>query len=106
MSDIRRYAGPQAFRRALTDRLRAAAVTGEWDLPQLQRQFAYDRLLARLYASDEAWVVKGATALIARGIAVRSTMRYCQMLWMSRGQAAASSWSMRSSVTASFRSCS
>jgi len=74
MSDTRRYASPPAFRRALTDRLRAAAVTGEWDLPQLQRQFAYDRLLARLYASDEAWVVKGATALIARGIAVRSTI--------------------------------
>jgi len=74
MSDTRRYASPQAFRRALTDRLRAAAVTSEWGLPQLQRQFAYDRLLARLYVSDEAWFVKGATALIARGIAVRSTI--------------------------------
>ncbi len=74
MTDTRRYASPQAFRRALTDRLRATVVTGEWDLPQLQRQFAYDRLLARLYVSDEAWIVKGAAALIARGIAVRSTI--------------------------------
>ena len=74
MTDTRRYASPQAFRRALTDRLGAVVVAGEWDLPQLQRQFAYDRLLARLYISDDAWIVKGATALIARGIAVRSTI--------------------------------
>lgn len=43
-------------------------------LQELQRQLSYDRLLARLYAGDEIWIVKGATALIARGIAVRSTI--------------------------------
>lgn len=40
----------------------------------MQRQMAYDRLLERLYVVDDAWVVKGATALIARGIAVRATV--------------------------------
>ena len=68
------YATPFAFRRALTDRLRALATSSRWTLPQLQRQFAYDRLLERLYRRDEGWVVKGATALLARGIGVRATI--------------------------------
>jgi hypothetical protein len=69
------YATPAAFRRALTDRLRAiAAPTGPWPLADLQRQFAYDRLLVRLYLLDEAWILKGATALLARRIAVRHTV--------------------------------
>jgi len=69
------YATPAALRRALTDRLRAtAAPVGPWPLADLQRQFAYDRLLARLYALDAGWVVKGAAALLARGVAVRHTV--------------------------------
>jgi nucleotidyltransferase AbiEii toxin of type IV toxin-antitoxin system len=69
------YATPMAFRRALTDRLRAmAAPHGAWPLPDLQRQFAYDRLLTRLYLLDDAWIVKGATAMLARRIAVRHTI--------------------------------
>ena len=68
------YATPTAFRRALTDRLRVLATTSPWTLPQLQRQFAYDRLLQRLYRRDDRWVVKGATALLARGIGVRATI--------------------------------
>lgn len=74
MNDERRYASPAAFRRALTDKLRVAAEDSDWSLQELQRQFSYDRLLARLYTGDEPWIVKGATALIARGIAVRSTI--------------------------------
>lgn len=35
---------------------------------------AYDRLLERLYLVDEGWVVKGATALLARDIGVRATI--------------------------------
>jgi len=35
---------------------------------------AYDRLLERLYLVDDGWVIKGATALIARNIAVRATV--------------------------------
>jgi Nucleotidyl transferase AbiEii toxin, Type IV TA system len=67
------YASPTAFRRGLTDRLRAAAQGSEWNLPQLQRLVAYDRLLERLYLADERWVLKGATALLARGFGVRGT---------------------------------
>jgi hypothetical protein len=68
------YSSPQAFRQALTDRLREAAKAGPWTLPQLQRQIGYDRLLERLYLVDDGWVVKGATALLARGIGVRATI--------------------------------
>jgi hypothetical protein len=35
---------------------------------------AYDRLLERLYRTDEGWVVRGATALLAREIGVRGTI--------------------------------
>ena len=66
MSDNRSYGTPAAFRRALTDKLKAKAETSRWTLRQLQRQMAYDRLLERLYLVDEGWVVKGATALLAR----------------------------------------
>lgn len=74
MSDTRAYGSPAAFRRALTDKLRAKAETSRWTLPQLQRHMAYDRLLERLYLVDEGWVVKGATALLARDIGVRATI--------------------------------
>jgi len=69
-----RYASPMAFRRGLTDKLKEAAKASKWELPQLQRQMAYDRLLARLYAVDDKWIVKGATALLARDIGVRATI--------------------------------
>lgn len=71
----RPYATPQAMRRAVTDRLRnLAAPHSPWPLSQLQRQFAYDRLLARLYAHDDRWILKGASALLARDIGVRMTV--------------------------------
>ena len=74
MSDTHGYGSPAAFRRALTDKLRSKAETSRWTLAQLQRQMAYDRLLERLYLVDEGWVVKGATALLARDIGVRATI--------------------------------
>ena len=74
MADERSYGSPAAFRRALTDKLRAVAVTSRWSLPQLQRQMAYDRLLERLYLVDQGWIVKGATALLARELGVRETI--------------------------------
>jgi hypothetical protein len=67
------YASPTAFRRGLTDRLRAAAQDSGWNLQELQRRIAYDRLLERLYVADDSWVIKGATALLARRIGVRGT---------------------------------
>jgi hypothetical protein len=68
------YTSPVAFRRALTDKLKTMADTSRWSLQQLQRQMAYDRLLERLYLVDDSWVVKGATALLARDLAVRATI--------------------------------
>jgi hypothetical protein len=64
----RRYADPAALRQAITDRLRQLARQRDGaQLADLLRQFAYDRLLSRIFASEpEAWVVKGATALLAR----------------------------------------
>jgi hypothetical protein len=71
----RGYASPVAMRRAVTDRLRRlAAPHGPWPLADLHRQFAYDRLLARLYQFDEGWILKGAAALIARGLTTRHTI--------------------------------
>lgn len=70
----RPYATPAALRRALTDRLAAAAAEGPWPLADLQRQFAYDRLLHRLYLLDDGWILKGATALLARHLSVRHTI--------------------------------
>lgn len=74
MANDRAYGSPAAFRRALTDRLKNAAKESRWTLPQLQRQMAYDRLLERLYLVDQGWIVKGATALLARDIGVRATI--------------------------------
>lgn len=73
MSPDRTYPSPGAFRRALTERLRTIAASSRWTLSQLQRHMAYDRLLERLYFIDDGWIVKGATALIARDLAVRET---------------------------------
>lgn len=74
MNQPTRYQTPAAARTAVTDRLRAAAAVGPWRLPDLQRQFAYDQLVERLYRRDRGWVVKGATALLARRISVRHTL--------------------------------
>lgn len=64
----RRYGDPSALRQAVTDRLRQLARQRPGaQLADLPRQFAYDRLLSRVFLSErEAWVVKGATALLAR----------------------------------------
>jgi len=74
VSRPRRYATPTAFRAALTDRIKAVAASGRWTIGQLQRQVAYDRLLERLYLVDDGWVVKGATALLARDLGVRGSL--------------------------------
>jgi hypothetical protein len=74
MTKNRSYESPGAFRRALTDRLKAKAEKSRWSMSQLQRQMAYDRLLERLYLVDEGWIVKGAAALLARDLGVRATI--------------------------------
>ena len=74
MTESRTYATPAAFRAALTQRLSNLAETSPWTLQHLQRQVAYDRLLVRLYLTDDEWIVKGAAALLARNVGVRSTI--------------------------------
>ncbi|MGO9789111.1 MAG: nucleotidyl transferase AbiEii/AbiGii toxin family protein [Solirubrobacteraceae bacterium] len=70
----RSYSSPVAFRSALTARLKTMAKISRWTMTQLQRQFAYDRLLERMYLTDQDWIVKGATALLARDIGVRGSL--------------------------------
>ena len=59
-----RYGTPQAFDRALVDRLRDLSRTTGASPDQLRTFVAFDRLLARLNAlNDENFVVKGGVAL-------------------------------------------
>jgi predicted nucleotidyltransferase component of viral defense system len=69
-----RYKTPASARAAVTDKLRSQAKDSPWVLADLQRQYAYDQLVERLYRLDERWVVKGATALLARRVSVRHTI--------------------------------
>lgn len=63
-----RYANPGALRQAIADHLRHLARSRPGtQLADLQRQFAYDRLLTRVFGVEpDVWVLKGATALLAR----------------------------------------
>jgi hypothetical protein len=63
-----RYEDPQAMRQAINDRLRRLMNdTPGTQLADLQRQFAYDRLLSRVFhAREDRWVLKGGTAMLAR----------------------------------------
>jgi hypothetical protein len=63
------YQSAEAFRTALRDRFAAIAkAETRYSLDELQRQFAYDRALGRLFTAPDAasWVLKGAGALLAR----------------------------------------
>lgn len=69
MNEERRYATPVALQAAITDRLRSIARKDpSRSLADLHRQFAYDRLLYRIFTGEDRdrWVLKGATALLAR----------------------------------------
>jgi hypothetical protein len=69
-----RYKTPASARAAVTDKLRSQAKASPWLLADLQRQDSYDQLVERLYRLDDRWVVKGATALLARRVSVRHTI--------------------------------
>jgi hypothetical protein len=67
------YASAEAFRQALLDRLRAAAGP-EADPQQLLKEFAFDRLLARVFiAEPDDWVLKGAAGLSSQLPVARHT---------------------------------
>jgi predicted nucleotidyltransferase component of viral defense system len=68
------YATATAFRRALEDRLAAAAKTEGVDLQRIRRQVAFDRLLFRLFTeSNPPWVLKGGYALELKFATARTT---------------------------------
>lgn len=61
------YKTPQAFRVALETRLRQTAQVRGVDLQRLQRQVAFERLMARLFANDTPpWLLKGGYSLELR----------------------------------------
>lgn len=71
----RTYATAEAFRRALEERLKRAALTNRVDPNRVRRQVSFDRLLARLFREEAApWVLKGGYALELRFKAARSTV--------------------------------
>lgn len=64
-SPVARYVTASHFEEAVRARLRK--VTGPHGLDELRRQFAYQRLLARVFADPASpWVLKGATSLLVR----------------------------------------
>ncbi len=61
------YESAGALHDAIKARLKIAAELGPYDINQLRRQFAYDRLLTRVFEhASEKWVLKGGTGLLAR----------------------------------------
>jgi hypothetical protein len=62
-----KYATPQAFERALSDRLKRQAAEEGVDLDRLRKRVAFERFLARLFDQDPTrWVLKGGYALELR----------------------------------------
>ncbi|WP_419848020.1 nucleotidyl transferase AbiEii/AbiGii toxin family protein [Candidatus Poriferisocius sp.] len=62
-----RYKTATAFQNAIKAKIANAAASSPHSIAELRRQFAYDRLLARVFISDpESWVLKGAAGLLAR----------------------------------------
>ena len=62
-----RYLTPKAFRIALESRLKQISNSEPIDLQRLRRLVAFDRLLARIFQSEEKrWVLKGGYAMELR----------------------------------------
>lgn len=74
MPDTFPYASAQAFNSALTARITTAAKTSPYNSSQLRKQFAYDRLLARLFVDPAGgWILKGGISMITRMPVARHT---------------------------------
>jgi Nucleotidyl transferase AbiEii toxin, Type IV TA system len=75
MASPKTYASARAFRTALEERLKRAALTDRMDPNRLRRQVSFDRLLARLFRGESPpWVLKGGYALELRFKDARSTV--------------------------------
>lgn len=71
---MKSYSNASAFRRALEDRLNAAAKSEGLDLQRMRRQLAFDRLLVRLFAAkNPPWRLKGGYALELKLAIARTT---------------------------------
>jgi Nucleotidyl transferase AbiEii toxin, Type IV TA system len=71
---MKSYSNASAFRRALEDRLSAAAKAEGVDLQRMRRQLAFDRLLVRLFAEgNPPWRLKGGYALELKLSIARTT---------------------------------
>jgi hypothetical protein len=72
------------MRAGLTDRLKNLAVTSSFTVAELHWQFAYDRLLARVFSAPDAgrWVLKGGVALLAR-LDVARHSKIVDLFWQS-----------------------
>lgn len=70
----KQYATPVAFRRALEDRLLQLQRKERQDMQRLRRQVAFDRLLARLFRTENSpWILKGGYAMELRLPMARTT---------------------------------
>lgn len=66
-ADAFRYQSAAAFDTALKARFTNAAKQGGRSVNELRRQFAYGRLLARVFGlHPDRWVLKGGAGLLAR----------------------------------------
>ena len=71
---MKTYATATSFRRALEDRLGAAAKSEAIDIQRMRRQVAFDRLLVRLFAQgNPPWCLKGGYALELKLAMARTT---------------------------------
>lgn len=61
------YVSARDFERALVARIASAADSSPYGVPEIRRQFAYGRLLGRVFThAPDQWVLKGAAGLLAR----------------------------------------
>ncbi len=74
------YDTASAMWAAVQARSKSVAKTTGTTPQKLQRQFVYDRFLARLFTSapEGTWVLKGGTALLARVRSARHSRGYLQ----------------------------
>jgi hypothetical protein len=74
MTENRQYNSGAAFRTALEERLKRISRDEAIDLQRLRRQVAFDRFLARLFASGHPdWVLKGGYSMELRFQRARAT---------------------------------
>lgn len=74
MAEIKKYSTAGAFRTSLEERLRKIAQQEQSQVQKVQRQIAFDRLLARLFIdSSLQWALKGGYAMELRLNSARAT---------------------------------